>query len=179
MGCLETVRLLKTLDLSSFDTKNVSQMWFLFRGCSSLRTVDVSSFDTSNVNGMSYMFGGCSSLVSVDVSGFDTSSVTSASSVFSGCSSLKRLDLSSFDMSAAQYMNSFFQGCASLQEVKFGDSFVFVGNYSFLPSQYSPDVPISWRNEKGQIFAASEVPPRTAGTYVCVNGRLNIVARSN
>ena len=86
---------------------------------------------------MSSMFSGCSSLVSVDILGFDTSSVTDAYGAFYNCSSLKRLDLSSFDMSAVREMNSFFYGCASLQEVKFGDNFAFVGNDSFLPSQYS------------------------------------------
>lgn len=169
-GMFADCKALKTLDLSSFDTKNVSNIRGLFENCSSLRTVDVSSFDTSNVNDMSNMFNGCSSLVSVDVSGFDTSSVTSAYGVFSGCSSLKRLDLSSFDMSAAQYMFNFFYDCTSLQEVKFGGNFVFVGTDSFLPSECSWDVPISWQNERGQVFAASEIPSRTAGTYRAVVG---------
>lgn len=163
---------LKTLDLSSFDTKNVSVMGGLFCDCSSLRTVDISSFDTSNVSDVSSMFSGCSSLVSVDVSGFDTSSVTNADGVFYGCSSLKRLDLSSFDMSAAREMNTFFYGCTSLQEVKFGSSFVFVGAGSFLPSQYSWDVPISWQNKKGQIFASGEIPSFTADTYRAVVGSM-------
>ena len=51
----------------------------MFKGCSSLTSVDVSGFDTSNVTSLESMFSGCSSLTSLDVSGFDTSKVTDIS----------------------------------------------------------------------------------------------------
>lgn len=165
-------RALKSLDLSSFDTNKVSRMSGLFCDCDSLRTVDVSSFDTSNVNEMNSMFSGCSSLASVDLSSFDMSSVTDAHGVFYNCSSLKRLDLSSFDMSAVREMNSFFYGCTSLQKVKFGSSFVFVGTDSFLPSEYSWNVPMTWQNSKGRVFAAKDIPSFTADTYRAVVGSM-------
>lgn len=167
-GC----RSIKALELSSFDTGSVTWMGSMFQDCGSLRTVDVSSFDTSSVNDLSWMFSGCSSLASVDLSNFDTSSVTDAHGVFHDCSSLKRLDLSSFDMSAAREMSSFFYGCTSLQEVKFGSSFVFVGNDSFLPSEYSWNVPMSWQNSKGRVFAAKDIPSFTADTYRAVVGSI-------
>lgn len=167
-GC----RSIKALELSSFDTGSVTWMGGMFQDCSSLRTVDVSSFDTSSVNNLSWMFSGCSSLASVDLSSFDTSSVTDAYGVFHDCGSLKRLDLSSFDMSAAREMSMFFYGCTSLQEVKFGDGFVFVGTDSFLPSQYSWDVPITWQNSKGSVFAAKDIPSFTADTYRAVVGAM-------
>lgn len=163
---------LKNLSLSSFDTRSVTSMDGMFSDCGSLRAVDVSSFDTSCVSNMSWLFSGCSSLVSVDLSSFDTSSVTNAYGVFYSCGSLKRLDLSSFDMSAAREMNSFFYGCTSLQEVKFGDGFVFVGTDSFLPSQYSWDVPITWQNSEGRVLAAKDIPSFTADTYRAVVGSM-------
>ena len=169
-------RALKSLDLSSFDTNKVSRMSGLFCDCDSLRTVDVSSFDTSNVNEMNSMFSGCSSLASVDLSSFDMSSVTDAHGVFYNCSSLKRLDLSSFDMSAVREMNSFFYGCTSLQKVKFGSSFVFVGTDSFLPSEYSWNVPMTWQNSKGRVFAAKDIPSFTADTYRAVVGSMPLLA---
>lgn len=173
MDCMfEGCSSLKNLSLSSLDTRSVTSMGGMFSDCSSLRTVDVSSFDTSNVNDLNGMFSGCSSLVSVDLSSFDTSSVTDAYGVFYDCSSLKRLDLSSFDMSAAREMSSFFYGCTSLQEVKFGSSFVFVGNDSFLPSEYSWNVPMSWQNSKGRVFAAKDIPSFTADTYRAVVGSI-------
>ena len=41
----------------------------MFDGCSGLTSLDVSNFDTSNVTDMGYMFDGCSGLTSLDVSG--------------------------------------------------------------------------------------------------------------
>lgn len=163
---------LKALRLSSFDTRSVTSMSGMFNNCSSLRSVDVSSFDTSNVNSMSWMFSGCSSLVSIDVSGFDTSLTTDTSGLFYGCSSLKRLDLSSFDMSAVRNSSMLFYGCTSLQEVKLGNGFVFVGNDSFLPSEYSWNVPMTWQNSKGRLFAAKDIPSFTADTYRAVVGSM-------
>ena len=67
---------LTTLDVSNFDTSNVTIMWKMFSACSSLTALDVSNFDTSNVTTMNYMFENCSKLT-VDCSHFDISKVTS------------------------------------------------------------------------------------------------------
>ena len=45
----------------------------MFNGCSSLPSLDVTNFDTSNVTTMASMFMSCSSLPSLDVTNFDTS----------------------------------------------------------------------------------------------------------
>ena len=47
----------------------------MFQGCKSLESLDVSSFDTSNVTDMAAMFEGCDSLKELDISNFDTSNV--------------------------------------------------------------------------------------------------------
>ena len=112
-GC----RSLTSVDVSGFDTGSVTDMGAMFSGCSSLRSVDVSSFDTGSVTGMYYMFSGCSSLRSVDVSGFDTGSVTDMRNMFLGCSSLTSLDVSSFDTGSVTDMGGMFQGCSSLRSV--------------------------------------------------------------
>jgi surface protein len=57
----------------------------MFSNCSSLTSVDLSNFDTSNVTNMEFMFRNCSSLTSIDLSSFDISNVTSMMSMFSGC----------------------------------------------------------------------------------------------
>ena len=44
-----------TLDLSSFDTSKVTNMYYMFYG-SSATTLDLSSFDTSNVTNTGSMF---------------------------------------------------------------------------------------------------------------------------
>ncbi len=48
----------------------------MFYCCRILTQLDVSNFDTSNVTNMSSMFFGCANLSQLDVSNFDTSNVT-------------------------------------------------------------------------------------------------------
>ena len=47
---------LKTLDVSKWDTSNVTNMAGMFQKCESLKTLDISNWDTSNVTNMSGMF---------------------------------------------------------------------------------------------------------------------------
>ena len=108
---------LASLDLSSLDTSQVTDMRCMFDDCSSLTSLDLSSLDTSKVTGMSDMFLGCSSLTSLDLSGLDTSSVADMCGMFRGCSSLSSLDLSSFDTSKVTAMGSMFYGCSSLSSL--------------------------------------------------------------
>ena len=79
---------LTSLDLSSFNTSNATNMRGMFSGCKSLTSLDLSSFNTSNVTYMQYMFNWCSSLTSIDLSGFNTSNVTDMRYMFYNCSSL-------------------------------------------------------------------------------------------
>ena len=65
-------------------------MYSMFYRCSSLESIDLSSFNTKNVSNMLGMFCGCSSLKSIDLSSFNTKNVTYMYDMFSGCSSLKK-----------------------------------------------------------------------------------------
>ena len=129
----ELLSYLTTIDLSGWDTSNVTDMGKMFNDCSSLTNLDVSGFDTNKVTNMGNMFNGCSSLTSLDVSSFNTSKVNSYSSfqyMFSGCSSLKALDLSNFDFSntyANQYsgMYALFKECKSLKTIKLPSTVTF------------------------------------------------------
>lgn len=64
---------------------------WMFQGCSKLEILDVSGFDTANVTDMSYMFQGCSKLETLDVSRFDTANVTNMSCMFSDCDEVRRV----------------------------------------------------------------------------------------
>ena len=108
------ISVLENLDLSSFNTTNVTNMEKIFYWCSSLTNLNLSNFNTSNVTNMEYMFSGCSSLTSLDLSSFNTSNVTNMSSMFYGCSSLTSLDLSSFNTLNVINMSSMFYICSSL-----------------------------------------------------------------
>ena len=70
----------------------------MFGSCSKLTSIDVSGFNTANVTDMSGMFRSCDALTSLNISSFDTSKVTNMSNMFQNCSSLTSLNISSFNM---------------------------------------------------------------------------------
>ena len=105
------------IDLSNVDTSNVSDMSWMFYGCTDLTTLDLSGFDTGNVTDMNNMFSSCRSLTSLDLSSFNTSKVTKMHQMFSNCTNLTSLDLSNFDTSKVTYMNDMFFYCSSLTEL--------------------------------------------------------------
>ena len=108
---------LASLDLSGFDTSNVTNMYGMFYNCSSLTSLDLSNFDTSNVANMHGMFQSCSALSSLDLSNFDTSNVTTMYAMFYSCSSLTSLDLSNFDMSNVTNTDFMFGSCTNLKTI--------------------------------------------------------------
>ena len=61
-------------------------MFGMFCGCSSLKELNLSNFNTNNVTNMFVMFLDCSSLKELNLSNFNTNNVTNMSGMFSGCS---------------------------------------------------------------------------------------------
>ncbi len=105
---------LKKLDLTGFDTSRVKDMGWMFYGCDSLRILEVRGFDTGSVTNMIGMFEECNSLVNLNVSGFNTSRVTDMSWMFYGCGALSNLDVSGFDTGKVTDMNNMFGRCGGL-----------------------------------------------------------------
>ena len=97
-----------SLDLSSFDTSNVTDMSYMFSR-SHATSLDLSPFDTSNVADMNNMFSETSSLMSVDLSNFDTSKVKSVYSLFYN-SAVTNIDVSNFDTSNMENIGQMFFG---------------------------------------------------------------------
>ena len=83
-GC----RSLISLDLSNFNTQNVTDMGYMFYDCNSLISLDLSNFCTQNVNDMESMFSHCNSLTSLNLSNFNTQTITDMESILSHCNSL-------------------------------------------------------------------------------------------
>ena len=96
----------KVIDLSGFDTSNVTSMSGMFYGSSAITINGLENFDTSKVTDMSYMFYD-SSATTLDVSTFDTSNVTDMSYMFYS-SVATTLDVSAFDTSNVINMSSMF-----------------------------------------------------------------------
>ena len=105
------------IDLSKFDSSNITDMNSMFHACRSLTTIDVSHFNTSNVTDMNDMFYNCNQLESLDVSNFDTSKVTDMTHMFHGCIKLKNLDVSNFDTSKVTDMSYMFTDCMELESL--------------------------------------------------------------
>ena len=104
----------ESINLSKLDTRNVTSMYCMFRGCKTLTTLDVSSFSTANVTNMGSMFDGCSALTSLDLTSFDTGNVWKTASMFYNCKALTTLDVSSFDTANVKYMGCMFCNCKAL-----------------------------------------------------------------
>ena len=91
------------IDLSNFNSSQVTYMSRMFGGCLSLTSINFTNFNTSKVIYMLVMFYNCSSLTSLNLSSFDTSQVTIMKSMFYGCSSLTSLDLSNYNTAKVEY----------------------------------------------------------------------------
>ena len=129
------------LDLSNFDTSNVTDMSYMFSGMSRLTTLNLSNFDTSQVTYMGEMFRGMSKLTTLDLSNFDTSKVTDMTEMFYGMSSLTTLDLSSFDTSKVTNMYYTFSNMPSLTTLNLSNfNTSKVTDMSYMFSLYNDDI---------------------------------------
>lgn len=135
---------LETLDLSSFNTEKVTNMFEMivgstnlrtinlpkgfigsnvtdlngmFRGCASLTELDLSGSNAEKVKDMGNMFNGCVALSNLNLSGFKTGSLTDMRYLFSSCQSLESLDLSGFNTENVTSMVSMFSQCSSLRSL--------------------------------------------------------------
>ena len=162
----------------------------MFNDCRVMKTVDLSMFDTGKVTEFSQMFEACGSLEAViGLETFDTTSGQDFSEMFSGCSSMKELNLSTFDTRQAnsKYLNDgkytnlmflrFMSDCNKLEKVTFGPYFSFDGDGS-APNGYKLVMPAAsgvtgwddnWYDAQGNAYAPSAIPEETAGTYYAVN----------
>ena len=111
IGCstLETISGLEYLN-----TANVTDMSFMFEGCSALKSLDLTNFNTAKVTNMGNMFEGCSALTSLGLTNFNTAKVTEMGNMFNGCSALTSLDLTNFNTAKVEFMDYMFNGCSAL-----------------------------------------------------------------
>lgn len=98
-----------------FDTSNVTRMTGMFWH-NNIISLDVSMFNTSNVTDMRYMFAECQKLEELDLSNFNTSNVTDMSGMFNFDIGLKKLDISSFDFTNVTEYNNMFGSITAIGE---------------------------------------------------------------
>lgn len=108
---------LKLLDLGHFNTANVVSMCEMFQECESLEYLNISSFDTSKVVSMKHMFYGCTKLKELDVHNFNTSNVEDMYGMFGVCELIEKLDISKFDMLKVDDMSMMFMRCSNMKDL--------------------------------------------------------------
>ena len=98
-------------DISNWNTTGAPgqvRMSRMFQDANSLVALDVSNWDTSNVTLMYNMFHGASSLTNLDLLGWDVSNVLRMDNMFAGVSSMTHLDLSTWETLNLQRMDNMF-----------------------------------------------------------------------
>ena len=115
---------LTSLDVSHFNTANVTNMSYMFSICVALTSLDVTNFDTANVTDMTRMFMDCSSLTSLDVTNFNTANVTDMSYMFANCAALTSLYLTNFNTANVTDMERMFSFCKVLTTIYASSKFV-------------------------------------------------------
>ena len=80
----------------------------MFHKDSKLTSLDLSSFNTKNVTNMDSMFSYLSSITDLNLSTFNTQKVTNMNGMFYNLEKVKTLDLSTFDTSRVKNMTEMF-----------------------------------------------------------------------
>lgn len=110
--------------IKNLNTSNVSDMAYMFAGCSNLKSVDLTYMNLQNVEDMSYMFYYCLALNTVYLKGLNTYNVKYMNSMFEFCTRLGYLDLSSFNTQNVQNVQKMFFQCRSLKAIYASPMFV-------------------------------------------------------
>ncbi len=114
----------------------ITDMLYMFFNLSNLTSIDLSNFDTSNVTVMQSMFALCPNLTTIDLSGFDTSKVTNMSFMFYNCSNLTTIK-GTIDMEHCRSYHNMFDGCTKLKDVNIINPPADLSDAKLSPSQYT------------------------------------------
>ena len=117
-----------SIDLSNFDSSEVTDTSLMFINCFSLEEINFGNFKTTkvantNVENMNSMFTVCASLKELNVLNFNTEKVKDMNTLFGGVISLTSLDLSSFSSDNLEIINYMFIKSSNLKSIKFSNKF--------------------------------------------------------
>ena len=116
-GIFRFIDCVESINFKRFSRNNITNMSYMFDGCSSLKELNLSHFNTDNVTNMIKMFYDCSLLKELKLNKFNTSKVINMYAMFCRCASLKELNLSNFNTNNVTDMSYMFDGCSSLKEL--------------------------------------------------------------
>ena len=134
---------LRSLDLSSFNTRKVTQMKNMFEGCTNLESINLSSFDTENMTHMTAMFSSCTKLETLDLSSFATPKMVTMSNAFSNCENLKTIYVSSaFTTDKVTLDYWLFDGCVNLPNFNSAKTGKEMAHTGFVAPRWKESVPV-------------------------------------
>ena len=126
------------INLSKFNTSQVTDMSNMFAWCGLLSSLDISNIDTSKVINMGYIFYRCTDLNSLNLSNFNTLKVNNSALMFAEIEFIY-LNLSSFDMINIRDINRMFYG--SIEYLNFKIAKIYINNIVNNPN--NPELLIS------------------------------------
>lgn len=107
---------LKSINTDAIDLSNVSDISFMFYGCSSLKEIDVSNWDVSKITNFDH-FAAHANLKRKGIENWNTSSATNMNALFHNCAE-EELDLSGWDVSKVQFFCQMFENSPNLKRIK-------------------------------------------------------------
>ena len=110
---------LEYLDISNFDTSNVTDVSGMFSGCNKLKEIiGINNFSSNNVINMQGLFQACHNIEYLSLSNFNTHNVTDMSFMFNECYKLKEIkDINKFNTSKVRDMKAMFRKCKELENL--------------------------------------------------------------
>ncbi len=104
-----------TLDLSTWNTRNVLDTVHMFDEVNNLVTLTLNpDFILSKVVDIASMFAGCESIINLDLSIFNGAKIENMASFVTRCINLETLDLTSLDLSGCESFRASFSDCNKL-----------------------------------------------------------------
>ena len=97
-----------SIDFSHMDLTKVTDMGYLFQGCSSLESITFSKYLPENIKKMAGIFSNCGGIKSIDLSNFELSANTNIYPMFSGCDNLIAIDFPKISNLVTQAMFALF-----------------------------------------------------------------------
>jgi len=119
-SCFNDLWQIKSIDVSGFNTENVTNFSCVFSSCRNLKSIDLSNWVVSNkATDISCFFQYCRCLETIIRNkNWDTSNVTKFNGMFRECRNIKEIDLSDFVFSKATDVSWIFGNCNSLRKIK-------------------------------------------------------------
>lgn len=153
-GWKETVKKIPAMTIDG------TSCYYMFSECGAY-DIDISLFDTSNVTDTTGMFSNCYNLVNLDLSSFNTAKVNYMDSMFSGCSSLENLNLSNFTQQRLYTVYNMFDNCVSLEFLDIRNMEFSSFNYTDLIKDIPTSCEIIVKNDTEKTWFNTNFPSHT------------------